>query len=80
MMKPNMPIVFGVYENGLTRNYNQEWEVRVGMYAIIYYAETLLTLEQARVKIAEITTAMGYITSITNMNLMVPRKTWEDDF
>ena len=75
-----MPIVFRVYENNLTNNYNQEWEIRVGHYAITYFSETLLTLEQARVKVVEITTAMSYITSITNMNIMVPRMTWQDDF
>lgn len=75
-----MPIVMHVYENDLTHEYTQEWQVRVGHYAINYYACDNLTLEQARVKITEINHAMSYINSVALMNPMVPRLTWQDDF
>ena len=71
---------FHIYEDDRTKEYTQEWEVKVGPHKFTYYAYNTLTLDDARVKLAEVTTAMSYITSITNMNLMVPRKVWQDDF
>ena len=75
-----MPIVFHVYENHLTQDYTQEWQLRMGHYAINYYSSSDITAAEAHCKIIEITSAMGYITSITNMNSMTPQLTYQEEF
>ena len=71
---------FYIYEDDRTKEYTQEWEVKVGPHKFTYYAYNDLTLDQARAKIAEVTSSISYITAITNMNIMVPRKVWQEDF
>ena len=75
-----MPITFHVYENDLTRDYNQEWQLRIAHFAINYYSTTDITVDEARRKMVEITTGMSYIRSVTDTNTMVPRLTYQEDF
>jgi hypothetical protein len=73
-------ITFHVYEDDNTKEYIQEWEIQVHHYKLKYYAYNTMDVEQVKEKVARITRAMNYVTSVTNMNTMVPRLIWQDDF